>query len=44
MKVLLTRSREHIGTVPLLVRAGHDVVDVDTDLVSIGSVHLPKVH
>jgi nucleoside-diphosphate-sugar epimerase len=34
MKVLLTGSRGYIGTVmaPLLLKAGHDVVGVDTDL------------
>src|SRR5947207_8371478 len=34
MRVLLTGSRGYIGTVmaPMLVRAGHEVVGVDTDL------------
>jgi nucleoside-diphosphate-sugar epimerase len=34
MKILLTGSRGYIGTVmaPLMVRAGHDVVGLDTDL------------
>ena len=34
MKVLITGSRGYIGTVmtPMFVRAGHDVVGVDTDL------------
>lgn len=34
MKILLTGSRGYIGTVmaPMMVRAGHDVVGVDTDL------------
>jgi nucleoside-diphosphate-sugar epimerase len=34
MKILLTGSRGYIGTVigPLMVRAGHEVVGVDTDL------------
>src|SRR5262245_43860959 len=34
MRILLTGSRGYIGTVmaPFLVDAGHDVVDVDTDL------------
>jgi nucleoside-diphosphate-sugar epimerase len=34
MKILLTGSRGYIGTVmaPMMVRAGHDVVGLDTDL------------
>lgn len=34
MKILLTGSRGYIGTVmaPMLVRAGHEVVGIDTDL------------
>ncbi|TME32144.1 MAG: SDR family oxidoreductase [Chloroflexi bacterium] len=34
MRILLTGSRGYIGTVmaPMMVRAGHDVVGVDTDL------------
>ena len=35
MKVLLTGSRGYIGSVmaPILVRAGHDVVGLDTDCI-----------